>query len=47
MIEKIINSFKEVGSTEEQKNEETAVGGSMNQRGFCVCLFLKVRDIVC
>ena len=35
------NQFKEVCSTEVQKNKDTAVRGSGTQRGF----FLKVRDV--
>lgn len=34
VIKSIINSFKEVGSTEVQKNERTAVEESETQRGF-------------
>lgn len=35
MVKKsMINSFKEVGSTEVQKSERTAVGESETQRGF-------------
>lgn len=43
----IINSFKDVGSTEEQENEETAEGGSANQgEFFVVVVVFKVRGML-